>query len=223
MNARTSTRGTERPTAPDAPTAPDLFRRVFRLLPTGVAIVTSRLADQRHGMVVSSLISLSTERPLVAFSARRKTRTHGLVEASRVFAAHLLGEDQVALFRRFAGLDPVHDDARFAGLPTTVAATGAPVLPDAAAWVDCRVVDQLGGAGLTLFVGEVLDAALGDRASSAPLVYVQRTLRRLGPAIDAGAAGSSARGGDRLAPGAERADQAPASAAGLCVIEGLPT
>jgi len=183
MNTRTSSDRPARRAGPEAQIPPDLFRQVFRHWPSGVAIVTSRLAGERRGMVVSSLCSLSAEPPLIAFSARRETRTHRVVEASGVFAAHLLGQDQVDLLRRFAGLDRVHDDERFAGVATIAAATGAPILPDAVAWIDCQVVDRLEGAGFTLFVGEVLAAALGSQADDPPLLYLQRTLRRLGPAI----------------------------------------
>jgi flavin reductase (DIM6/NTAB) family NADH-FMN oxidoreductase RutF len=130
-------------------------------------------------MVIGSLCSLSADPPLVLFSAGAASRTGALVEAAGVFAASILGAEQGALFERFAGRDPAHDADRFAGLAVAAAATGAPIFPEAVAWVDCRVVARHPGATYTLFVGEVVAAGLGRAAEASPLVYYRRERRRL--------------------------------------------
>jgi len=157
----------------------DLFREVFRRWTSGVAVVTSRIDDQPHGMVIGSFCSLSADPPLVMFSAGHLTRTLPVVEQSGIFAVSILSQEQVPIFERFAGFDRTHDADRFAGLATTTATTGAPVFPDALAWVDCRVVARHPGETYTIFVGEVLDASLGAAAEASPLIYFRRRPRQI--------------------------------------------
>jgi flavin reductase (DIM6/NTAB) family NADH-FMN oxidoreductase RutF len=157
----------------------ELFREVFRRWPSGVAVATSRLGDWQHGMVVGSFCSLSAVPPLVLFSAGKASRTQDLVQQSAVFAVSILAESQVEIFERFAGFDRSYDHDRFVGLTTIMAVTGAPIFPDALAWVDCRVVARHPGTTYTIFVGEVLAAGLGRAAESAPLIYFRRQRHQL--------------------------------------------
>lgn len=152
----------------------DLFRDVFRRWPSGVAVATSCLGERRHGMVVGSFCSLSAEPPLVMISAGASSRTREFVNTSGIFAVSILAESQVEIFERFAGIDRSHDRDRFEGLKTVTAVTGAPILPDAIAWVDCRVVARHPGHGYTIFVAEVVAASLGEAAETGPLVYFRR-------------------------------------------------
>jgi flavin reductase (DIM6/NTAB) family NADH-FMN oxidoreductase RutF len=152
----------------------DLFREVFRRWPSGAAVVTSCTGGRPHGMVVGSFCSLSLEPPLVMVSAGTATKMHDIIDRQGLFAVSILSHEQVAIFDRFAGFDRNFDHDRFAGLTTTTAVTGMPVLPDALAWVDCRVVDRHLGRGYTIFVGEVVAAALGEAAEDSPLIYFRR-------------------------------------------------
>jgi flavin reductase (DIM6/NTAB) family NADH-FMN oxidoreductase RutF len=159
--------------------SPELFREVFRRWPSGVAVATTRTAGRVHGMVVGSLCSLSAEPPLVMVSAGHSSRSGALVGEAGIFAASILACEQTALLERFAGRDPDHDDDRFAGLTVAVGLTGAPILPEAVAWVDCRVVARHPGTTYTIFVGEVVAAGLGLAAETTPLIYFQRQCCRL--------------------------------------------
>jgi flavin reductase (DIM6/NTAB) family NADH-FMN oxidoreductase RutF len=162
--------------------ATEMFREVFRRWPSGVSVTTTRVRGRAHGMVVGSLCSLSAEPPLVMFSAGEASRTRALVEEAGFFAASILAHDQQHIFARFAGHDPEHDDDRFAGLLVTEHITGAPIFPQALAWVDCRVVERHHGTTYTIFVGEVVAAGLGQADEQAPLVYFRRhCCRLLGP------------------------------------------
>lgn len=165
------------------PVSTDVYRDVFRQWPSGVAVVTSRGqvsgAEILEGMVISSFCSLSADPPRVMFSASRSTRTHDVVAESGIYAVSILDEGQGHLFERFAGLDPVYDGDRFNGLATIEASTGAPIFPDALAWVDCRVVERYPGEKYTIFIGEVVDASIGASTAALPLLYFRRSRRQL--------------------------------------------
>lgn len=150
------------------------FRTVLGQWPTGVAVVTTTAAGGWHGMTAGSFGSVSLDPPLVMVCLARHIHTHGLVERSGVFAVSFLGKDQAAIGHRFAGREP---GDRFARGSWTAAPTGAPVLGEALAWLDCRVAHAYPGGDHTIFVGEVLTAATPRR--TAPLLFHSRAWGQL--------------------------------------------
>lgn len=150
------------------------FREALRLFPSGVTVVTVAAGGERHGLTVSAFASVSPEPPLVAIVIDHAHRGHRLLERpGAVFAVNILSEAQRALSERFAW---TREEDRFAVGRWTTALTGAPVLADALAWLDCTIASRHAAGGHTIYVGEVLAAASGD---GQPLVYWNRDYRRL--------------------------------------------
>lgn len=136
------------------------FRAAMGQMASGVTIVTMRSGTEDHGFTASSFTSLSLDPMLVLVCVVKGQRGHQLLEQAGHYAVSILGSAQKPLGLRFA--DPLLVD-RFAGLEVARAATGAPILPDSLAWVDCRVRDVYSGGDHSIFVGEVLaGAASGD-------------------------------------------------------------
>jgi flavin reductase (DIM6/NTAB) family NADH-FMN oxidoreductase RutF len=165
----------------------DAYRAVLSRWATGITVVTSRDGERTHGMVASSFCSVSTDPPTVLFCADHRTRTFPLVQSSGVFAVNILAAAQEDTFRVFAGWKEERAEDKFAGETIVTAVSGAPVLTRALAWLDCRVVAAYpGGNTHTIFVGEVLEAGLGDGEGDegVPLVYWQRQVRRLAPGLE---------------------------------------
>lgn len=150
------------------------FRAVLGQWPTGVAVVTTIAGGVRHGMTAGSFGSVSLDPPLVMVCLARNIHTHALIVRSGVFGVSFLGKDQAHIGHRFAGREP---GDRFAGASWTAAPTGAPVLDEALAWLDCRVVHAYPGGDHTIFVGEVLTARASRR--TAPLLFHSRAWGQL--------------------------------------------
>ncbi len=91
------------------------------------------------------------------------------------FAVNILRSEQVELSNRFAWLK---DEDRFAEGDWATAETGAPVLTDALAWLDCFVYDRFKAGTHTIYVGEVRATGV-PRPGSDPLVYWNRGYRLL--------------------------------------------
>ena len=156
----------------------ELFREVFQRWPSGIAVASSvDLDGSPYGMVVGSFCSLSREPPRVMMSAGATTRIHDVVARSGNYAISILSREQRTLIDRFTGIDRRFDANRFEGLRTEKAITGAPVFPDAVAWVDCQVTASHHGDGYTIYVAEVVAASLGESADDLPMVYFRRTPR----------------------------------------------
>jgi flavin reductase (DIM6/NTAB) family NADH-FMN oxidoreductase RutF len=157
------------------PIPSDQFKHVMRQWASGVSIATMQTEDGRHGLTISGFLSISPEPPLVLISVEQELTSDLLLQASGAYAVNFLRDDQVELSDCFAGR--LGEVDRFAGLTTHTAATGAPILDDCAAWLDCRVVSTHVVGDHTLFVGEVV--AAGVNGAVKPLIYWNADYRKL--------------------------------------------
>lgn len=148
--------------------SPSRFRHVLGHLASGVAVVTSVDADGRpRGLTATSVCSVSLEPPLVLVAVDRTADTHAAVRASGVYAVHLLSDGQAGLAVRFAG----KGTAKFRGLDHGAGTTGAPLLEDAAGWLECTVAQEVPAGDHTVFVGRVEEARMREDDGARPLVY----------------------------------------------------
>jgi len=150
------------------------FRRVMGHFPSGVTIVTTRLPGGRVcGLTVNAFCSVSLQPPLVLVCVDRFSDTHACILDAGLFAVNVLeAKGGEPLSRRFASPGA---DTKFEGVEYREESTGAPVLEDSIAWVDCRLVESMPGGDHTIFLGEVVAAdAMGDT----PLVYFRGSYGR---------------------------------------------
>jgi flavin reductase (DIM6/NTAB) family NADH-FMN oxidoreductase RutF len=152
------------------------FRNALRHFPAGVTIVTILADGEIHGLTVSAFASVSAEPPLVVTVIDHHHKAYELLERPDAsFAVNILRATQADLSDRFAWLK---EGDRFGAGRWETALTGAPVLTDALAWLDCRVHARHPAGSHTIYVGEV-HAASVPHPDEAPLVYWNRTYRNL--------------------------------------------
>ena len=152
------------------------LRQAMRKWVTGVSIVTAEFDGKLHGMTVGSLVSLSIEPPRIAVTLANQTRTHHLVQSSKVFGVSVLAYHQQEIANRFSGVIPEEED-RMAGVTVRRLADNIPVIDGGLAALACRVVHEYAMPESTLFVAEVLEAVTAD--DNTPLVYGNRKYHRL--------------------------------------------
>ena len=145
----------------------DELRGTMRNFPSGISVLTTTLEGKRIGVTIGSLVSLSLSPPLVGVSIGRELAVYELLRDDGTFAVSILRGDQAPLAAHFArGVPPI---ALWEGIGVREGSTGLPLLADALAWLECRVVDEHAVGDHTLFVGEV-DAA-EEGPSGTALVY----------------------------------------------------
>ena len=144
---------------------PDTFRAVLGRFASGVTVVTTRDADGvDHGMTVSAFCSASLVPPLVLVCVDRAASTLPALERGTHFAVNILAQGQEALSRRFSW----HEANRFDGVGYTRGLTGAVLLDESLAWLECRIVARHPTGDHVVVVGEV-EAA--EASSERPLLY----------------------------------------------------
>jgi len=131
----------------------NLFRMVCGQFVTGVAVVTSRTqTGAALGITINSFTSASLEPPLVMFCLRVQSGLLKVLRDSRVFAVNILAEHQESVSLGIARSALPMDD-----LEHRTRSTGAPVLADALAYLDCRVVAEHEVGDHVAIVGHVAD------------------------------------------------------------------
>jgi flavin reductase (DIM6/NTAB) family NADH-FMN oxidoreductase RutF len=158
------------------PISSEEYRNALRHFPAGVTIVTIRSGEEIHGLTVSAFASVSPEPPLVMVIIDHKHRAHELLQqAGAVFAVNILAQDQIEISNRFAW---VKDEDRFEAGKWSTAVTGAPILLDALAWLDCTMHAHYPAGTHTIYVGEIQGSQV-PRAEEPPLIYWNRGYRKL--------------------------------------------
>ena len=128
------------------------FRRALGHFAAGVTVVTSRFDDGViTGITVTAFSSLSLEPPLVLVCIDKRAKIHDRLQAGGNFAVNLLRDDQELVSRRFAS----SQGDQFQEIGYSLGMSGAPVLEDVIAAVECRIVNLLDGGDHTIVVGEV--------------------------------------------------------------------
>jgi len=144
------------------------FRSIIGHFPTGVTVITTAAGEELQGMTANAVASLSLDPLLVLVCVDKGTHTHRVLERGGVFAVNILGEHQEEVSRLFARrAEPEVGTLR--GQRFTLGRTGAPILEDCLAYLECRVTEVLEGGDHTIFLGEVIDGRIvGD---AAPLIF----------------------------------------------------
>lgn len=160
---------------------PDEFKHVMRRWASTVTIITTKAGDTIYGLTATAFSSLSANPPEVFVCINKNTRTHPLIEQAGNFCVNFLTEDMKTISDRFAGRMP--DVERFKDLPHRAEATGAPVLNDALAYLDCTVSRALDTGDHTIFIGLVVAAGV-QHDEHTPLLYLNGRYRGVSGEID---------------------------------------
>jgi flavin reductase (DIM6/NTAB) family NADH-FMN oxidoreductase RutF len=158
---------------------PKLFKDVLSHFASGVTVVTTTVDGVPHGLTVSAFSSVSMAPPRVLVCLGNETDSKPLVERAACFAVHILGREHAGLGPRFAKLGADASDP-FTGIAHRSERTGAPIMSECLAWLDCRVESVLAVGDHTIFVGAVEAAGRGAVAGE-PVLYYRRAWRVLDP------------------------------------------
>jgi len=168
------------PEGQDAEEYDKLRRRVLWKMPSGLYVIGSRAGDRRNGMTANWVTQVSFDPKLVAVSVEKTALTHALIEEGRVFTVNLVDREDRPIVRKFT--KPVEVDAEAGtlnGFPFHDGVTGAPVLDQAVAFVECEVRQAVDVGNHTLFVGEVVQAGF-QRDEETPVLRMEDTLMNYG-------------------------------------------
>jgi len=121
----------------------------------GVYIITARDGERINGMTAAWVSQVSFRPLLVMVSIAPERYTFELIDRSGYFAVNALHVNQIEIARGF-GFRSGRKADKFEGVAHQAAPNGSPILSEANAWLECRVVDRHRAGDHTLFIGEVV-------------------------------------------------------------------
>ena len=140
------------------------LRTLLGRFPAGACVLTVAAGDQKLGLTVGSLVSLSLDPSLVGFAVSRQAAMHELLREAGGCALSLLAAGQEWLAEHFArGVPPI---AMWHRIATSEGANGAPLLVGALGWLECGIGEQVKAGTHTFFVCEVHRVELGVDAAA---------------------------------------------------------
>ena len=140
-------------------------------LSTGIYIVSTKKDEAVNGLTVTWATRTSMIPPLVAIAVGHHHHSFHMIKEGKVFCVNVIGEEHKELAMKFGEVSGKDDD-KFEGVKYTPGKTGCPILKDCIAYVECKVIDSMVTGDHTMFIGEIVDAAIKDRDKK-PLAYSQ--------------------------------------------------
>jgi flavin reductase (DIM6/NTAB) family NADH-FMN oxidoreductase RutF len=139
-----------------------LRRRVLWKMPSGLYVVGSTdKGERRNAMTLNFATQVSFDPKWMGIGVEHEAFTHELIAAAGVFSLCLVDREDRAIVRKFTKPVEVDLGARtLNGFPYfDGSVTGAPVLSQAAAYVECAVRQTVEIGDHSLFLAEIVNAA----------------------------------------------------------------
>jgi flavin reductase (DIM6/NTAB) family NADH-FMN oxidoreductase RutF len=140
----------------------------LRSLAGGVSVITAGKGDDRTGATVTSVTGLSMDPPTMIVNINKGSSSWPIIQRHGNFCVNILADGQQAIANRFAGIGGIKGVARYEGSVWTTLISGAPVLADALAAIDCEVEEVIERHSHAIILGRVLAVVSGGGDS---LVY----------------------------------------------------
>lgn len=157
------------------------YREILGRFATGVTVVTTldRGPDgpAPFGTTVNAFSSVSLDPPLVLVCVGRERSIHPVIRRTGRWAINILGEEGQRLSDCFAGAPSSLPRSAFCGAAYRTGITGAPILEDAIAFLECELERSLDAGDHTVFVGRVVAAGSVPHHELPLLYYRGRYLR----------------------------------------------
>jgi flavin reductase (DIM6/NTAB) family NADH-FMN oxidoreductase RutF len=158
-----------------------LRRRVLWKMPSGLYVVGSTDGgERRNGMTLNWTTQLGFDPKLLGIGVEHAAFTHELITAGGVFSLNLLDREDRQIVRKFT--KPVEVDLgakTLNGFRFHDGKTGAPVLDQAVAYLDCEVRQSVDTGSHTLFLGEIVDCGF-QKDEDTPVLRMEDTRMNYG-------------------------------------------
>jgi flavin reductase len=152
----------------------DDYRSGMARLAAAVNAVTTDGPAGLGGFTASAVCSVTDDPPTLIVCVNLASRQNEIIRANRVLCVNTLAADQTEIATLFSTRElPI--EQRFRAGRWSTLATGAPVLEDAIAAFDCRVVERLERGSHSVIFCEV--QAVRVRTDGEPLLYLDRGYR----------------------------------------------
>ena len=138
------------------------------MLTYGLYVVGVRDHATVHAFTGTWLSQASFKPPLVMVGVSGQGRSAHMIKGSRVFSVNILGTGQKEIAQTFFQC-PEPKDGKFGSVAYEKGTNGCPILTEAPAFLECRVVEIVEKGDHLVVIGEVTEAGVKKEMSPLPL------------------------------------------------------
>jgi flavin reductase (DIM6/NTAB) family NADH-FMN oxidoreductase RutF len=132
---------------------------LFRCLTNGVYVVGVAHEGRSDAFTAAWITQVSFDPLLLGLSINPEHASYALLRDSQAFAVNVLKRDQLDLARHF-GTQSGRDRDKLSGMRWRLGEVGAPVLLDAAAYLECRVTGIVSAGDHELVLGQAIGGSI---------------------------------------------------------------
>ncbi|HSF30095.1 MAG TPA: flavin reductase family protein [Candidatus Tectomicrobia bacterium] len=146
--------------------------RALGMIPSGIFVVTTARDLVRAAYVGSWIQQAAFEPPSITIAMNQQRPLLTLLEPGRGVGVNILGRRQAPLYARFERGFSLDEDP-FVGVEIDIAVSGAPLLREAFAYLDCRVRTTIDAGDHRVILAQVLAGSV--RQPGEPMIYTRRS------------------------------------------------
>ncbi len=139
------------------------IEKVLDLLTHGVYIVGVKHGSKINGMTAAWVNQVSSQPPMISVAIGKTHYTSELISQAKSFSINILSSNQMGLARK-CGFSSGRDQDKLQAEELTYQATGAPILNNCTAYLDCTLSHQFEVGDHILFIGTVMKANIKNRS-----------------------------------------------------------
>jgi flavin reductase (DIM6/NTAB) family NADH-FMN oxidoreductase RutF len=142
-------------------------KTALRMIPYGIYVMTAERNDEIAAATVNWVTQTSFDPPLVVVGVKTDSGAYAVSRAAGTFALNMLGKGQQGA--AFGFFKPAEKDGNtISGEPYHSGASGAPLLDNAIASVECKLVEVVEKGDHHIFIGEVTQAHIKTEPEGRP-------------------------------------------------------
>ena len=140
-------------------------------IPSGLFVLTIRHGDAETGMLASWVQQCSFEPPQLSIALKRERDVWAWLTEGGAFTLNILDDSQTDMIGHF-GRGFALTEAAFEGVAVERPDGAPPVVSEALAYLDCRVVGRVNAGDHDLLIGRVVGGAM--LSDGQPMIHVRK-------------------------------------------------
>lgn len=153
---------------------------IFRSMSYGVYVVSTMDGDRPTGCTANSIMQITSSPATIAISINHDNYTNSCIAKAGKFAFSILSEDSDPGIIGNFGFQSGKDKNKFDHVDYETV-SGMPVVKDSCGYVVCKVIDKMETATHTVFLGEVIDAAVYGNKEAMTYSYYHKVVKGKSP------------------------------------------